>query len=255
MYSVRKTTKWHGNANLHILFVNLIITSLLIWKYDSNYLIIFISSSTLHLIIETGLTLTGIRKGDVYLYGKKLPKVAEIILRSTVEGPGFCVPAFFIADQFIAGNLKLGLLLAVVIVGAASFYLGWRDRRDLKSLGENEPPIISRRAMTKPRAVMLLALINTVCISMVFLIPKPYQTHAFAYILGYALLVMMFYFINYNLGVRYIELYDEKKEIFTKPGPMMQAAGLTYDSAYEMALLVSPAYWITFYLGFFHFTF
>jgi hypothetical protein len=38
---------------------------------------------------------------------------------------------------------------------------------------------------------------------------------------------------------------------YKKPGVLMQVGGLLYDSAYEMALLISPAYWIPYYLGIF----
>ena len=64
-------------------------------------------------------------------------------------------------------------------------------------------------------------------------------------------MVILFYLITYNLGVRMVEIYDYDTKKFIKPGPLFQAAGLGYDSVYEMAVLVSPAYWLTFYLGFF----
>jgi len=48
-----------------------------------------------------------------------------------------------------------------------------------------------------------------------------------------------------------IPKYDAETKEFYQPGLTVQFAGLTYDSAYEMALLVSPAYWLTFYMGVF----
>ena len=107
--------------------------------------------------------------------------------------------------------------------------------------------------MTRPGAVMLLSLLNTICLAALFLMPAPYRTHAFIYLLTYSTLVGIFYLINYNLGVRMVELYDHERKEYTRPGPLFQAAGLAYDSSYEMALLISPAYWVTFYLGFFHY--
>jgi hypothetical protein len=251
MFSVRKTTKYHGNANFIVLIYILLITSVLITLYGINYFVIFLSSSLLHLLIETGLTLSGIRNGSTYLFGRKLSKPGEIILRSFVEGPAFCVPAFFVADQFNVGKVFPALIFAIIIVGIAAFYLAYSDNFHLKKVKTDEDILISRRAMTKPKAVMLLALINTICISMMFLIPLDSRSHAFVYLLAYSLFVLLFYFINCNMRVRYIELYDPVTESYKKPGVLMQVSGLVYDSAYEMALLISPAYWIPYYLGIF----
>lgn len=252
MFSVRKTTLKHGDANLNVLLYILVITSVLIWQFGKNYLVIFCSSALLHMIIETGLSISGIRKGSVFVYGKKLPRAADVILKSLVEGPAFCVPAYFIADQFQLGNTLWAILSAIIVVGIAAFYLGWMDRFHIGKLADTEKPLISRRAMTKPGAVMMLALINSGCIVAFFLMPEPNKTHAFTYLFSYSGLVLLFYFINYNLSVRYIEVYDVETKQYNKPGLGFQIAGFTYDSAYEMALLVSPAYWLTFYLGFFN---
>lgn len=254
MFSVRVTTIWHGNTNVHILLVNLAITALLIWQYGIDYLTIFCASALLHLVLELGMAASGIRKGVVYVYGWRLPRLADALLRATVEGPAFCVPAFFIADRMMAGDYLLGILGPVLLIGTASFYLGWADRRDVRRLAPGEEPIYSRRAMTRPGAVMLLSLLNTVCLAALFLMDDPYRLHAFAYLGGYIALVILFYIINYNLGVRMVQLYDAEKQEYTTPGPLFQAAGLTYDSAYEMGVLISPAYWITAYLGLFQFT-
>jgi hypothetical protein len=254
MYSVRKYTIQHGNTNLIILLCILVVTTILVWQLGINYLIIFCSSSLIHIIIETGLVLKGIRKGKEYmLLGHKLPRWADLLMRSLVEGPGFCVPAFFVADRLMDGDIGLGIAGPVLLVGAFSLFMGLSDRNQLRRLNPGEEPMVTRRAMTKPLAVMLLALINTGCLTALFLMPAPYRAHAFTYLIAYSTLVMLFYFINYNLGVRMIEIYDHKHEEYIKPGPIYQAAGLTYDSAYEMALLISPAYWATFYLGLFHF--
>jgi hypothetical protein len=251
MFSVRKTTKWHGNTNLTVLLINIIITWILFFNYGSNYLVIFCSSLLLHLLIETGLAVSGIRKGNVYAFGKKLPRVIDILLKASVEGPAFCVSAFFVADSFENGNELFSVITAVVVVGLASLYMGLSDKKSIENLKPADKPVISRRAMTKPKAVMLLALINTCCISAMFMIPNEDRLHAFTYLFAYAGLVLLFYFINYNLSVRYIEMYNPITDTYTKPKLGIQIAGLTYDSAYEMALLVSPAYWLTYYLGFF----
>lgn len=252
MYSVRETTKWHGNTNLVVLLINIVVTAVLYFNYGSNYLVIFCSSMLLHFIIESGLAVSGIRKGNVYVFGKKLPQAIDTLLKASVEGPAFCVSAFFVADSFENGNELFSLITAVIVVGLASFYMGLSDKKNIANLKIGDIPVISRRAMTKPKAVMLLALINTCCISAMFMIPNEDRSHAFTYLFAYAALVLLFYFINYNLRVRYIEMYDPITNTFTKPGLGIQIAGLIYDSAYEMALLVSPAYWLTFYLGFFN---
>ena len=66
---------------------------------------------------------------------------------------------------------------------------------------------------------IFIAISNTaeagICIAAFFLIPEAYREHAFTYLFAYSGLVLLFYFINYNMGVRYIDLYDpEKKEYY-----------------------------------------
>lgn len=251
MYSVRKTTSYHGNSNLYVLIFILLLTTLLVVNFGKNYLTIFLSSGLLHVIIETGLTITGLRKGKTFLFGKKLHRVPEILLRSFVEGPAFCVPAFFVADQFSSGNASIAILASFLIVGGASGYLAHSDRRNIRMLPSKDSLIISRREMTNPKAIMLLALLNTICISIMFFIPTEHTEHASIYIFSYAGFVLLFYFINYNFGVRYIEMSDPVTNEYSKPNLVMQIAGLIYDSAYEMTILISPAYWIPLYLDFF----
>ena len=153
----------------------------------------------------------------------------------------------------MGGNIALGIGFPAVVIGLASLYMGLADRRDVGRLGPEEKPQLSRRAMTRPGAVMLLSLINTGCLTALYLMPDPYRAHGFIYVIAYAMLAILFYIFNYNLGVRMVQLYDAENRTFTTPGPIFQAAGLAYDSSYEMALLISPAYWVTFYLGFFHY--
>ena len=251
MYSVRKTTIEHGNTNIILLLYILLITGILIHYFGDNYFVIFCASALLHMIIETGLSISRIRVGKVYVYGRQLPRAVDVVLRSLVEGPAFCVPAFFVADQFQSGNALSSVAGSIITVGVASFYLGWTDRSNIQKLSPDKQPLLSRRAMTNPGAVMLLAFINSGCIAAFFLIPEAYRGHGFTYLFSYSGLVLLFYFINYNLGVRYIEFYDAETKEFYQPGLTVQIAGLTYDSAYEMALLVSPAYWLTFYMGLF----
>ena len=78
MFSVRKTTKFHGTTSFYLLVFIFIVTTALIYEYGRNYLVIYLSSGLLHVIIETGLTVSGIRKGETFLFGKKLPKFSEI---------------------------------------------------------------------------------------------------------------------------------------------------------------------------------
>ena len=147
----------------------LIVTTLLIYEYGRNYLAIYLSSGLLHAVIESGLTVSGIRKGETFLFGKKLSKLSEIFLRSFMEGPAFCVPAFFLADQYRMGNLMYASFLTIVVVGGASFLLGWSDKKNIAKVVSENSIIIVRRAMMNPKASMLLALLNTICISMIFL--------------------------------------------------------------------------------------
>ncbi|MEN9973596.1 MAG: hypothetical protein RIS20_1943 [Bacteroidota bacterium] len=251
MYSVRLTTKAHGVTTFHLFLFILILTAWLIYTFGWNYLVIFCASSFVHGLIETGLFFSGLRKGDMYYREFKLPKFLEISLRSMVEGPAFCVPAFFVADQFEAGNFLLAIFVAFLVVGTASFYLGWFDRKHHLEVKNSTELIISRRAMTRPKSLMLLSLVNSICIIALMFIPNADRIHAFTYVFSYAGFVLLFYFINFNLGVRYIESFNHETKAFEKPGLSMQIAGLIYDSAYEMTLLISPAYWLTYYLGLF----
>jgi hypothetical protein len=252
MYSVRLTTKAHGITTVHLFVFILALTIWLIGAFGWNYLVIFLASSMVHVLIETGLFLSKIRKGDMYYGQFKLPKALEILLRSMVEGPAFCVPAYFIADQFNQAHFTLAIIAAILVVGTASFYLGWFDRKHKNEVKNPSDLIISRRAMSKPKGMMLLAFINSLCLLAIVFLPPERHAHAFTYYFSYAGLVLLFYFINFNLGVRYIETYDPETKSYVKPSLGMQIAGLTYDSTYEMTLLISPAYWLTFYLGFFY---
>lgn len=251
MYSVRLTTNAHGKTTFHLFLFIVSLSALLIYFYGMNYLLIFCASSIVHVLIETGLFLSKLRKGDMYYGRYKLPKMVEILLRSMVEGPAFCVPAFFVADQVVKGNWMEAIASAIIVVGTASFYLGWFDRKHKNAVKSADDLIISRRAMSKPKGIMLLALINSICILAIVFLPVEQHLHAFTYYFAYAGFVLLFYFINFNLGVRYIELYNWENKCFEKPGLGMQVAGLIYDSAYEMTLLISPTYWLSFYLGFF----
>lgn len=253
MYSVRKTTKRHGDTQVHVLLCNLVVTGLLARWFGPDYLVIFASSALLHVAIETGLAVTGVRTGEVHAFGRRLPRAVDVTLRAVVEGPAYCVPAFFVADQVASGRPLLGIGATAVVVVVVSAYMALRDRRDLAQLPPGEEPILSRRDMTRPGAVMLLALVNTVCVAALFLIPPPFRAHALTHVAAYSCMAMLFYVINYNLGVRLVETYDHASGTFVRPGPAFQAAGLAYDSGYEMALLISPAYWVPYYLGLFQY--
>jgi hypothetical protein len=233
-----------------MLFV-LAVTVFLSYQLCLNYLVIYCASAILHILIESGLAISGIRKGNIHLFGKKIPKVADILMRSLLEGPAYCVPAFFVADQFGQDSFLITAFVTLIVIGLVSLYLGLTDKRQIFKLEEGEEPDISRREMTRPGAVMLLALINSICLIAILLIPEGPREHALVYLISYSTFVMLYYLINYNLGVRMIEMYDAEKKEYYRPKPLYQAFGLIYDSAYEMALLISPAYWVTFYFGFF----
>ena len=181
----------------------------------------------------------------------KLPPIGDAALKACVEGPGFCVPAFFAASHILDGQVELGLSMSLLIVGLGSVFMAAKESQDIAKLGPDETPQYSRRAMTRPGAVMLLTLINTGCLTALFLMPDPYRLHAFTYVISYALLALFYYFFNYNAGVRMIQTYNAETKEYTTPGTFFQVCALTYDCAYEMALLISPAYWVTFYLGLF----
>jgi hypothetical protein len=249
MFSVRLTTTRHTETNLYVLGFILFTVSVLTY-FDVVYSFIFLSSTLFHVIIESGLYLAKIRKGDQFFRARKLPKPLEILIRSGVEGPAFCVPAFYIANHRLSSFLFLHVIGVICIVGAASFFLGWFDRKHAKTVNKDEI-IVSRRAMTKPKGVMLLALINSICILVIMTLPDKQAPHAYVYFASYAGLVLLFYFINYNLGVRYIELYNAAQNSYERPPLAMQISGLIYDSAYEMTLLISPVYWAAYYIGVF----
>ena len=253
MFSVRVTTPNHGDTQLHMMLVNLVVTGLLAWQFGGDYVVIFVASTLLHLLIEVGLAVTGIRKGRVLVYGYVLPRSVDALVRAMTEGPGFCVPAFFVADQVAAGNGVQAAATAAVVIGLGSLYMGWADRQGVARLAPDQEPVFSRRAMTRPGAVMLLSAVNTIALFALFSMPEPMRTHAFTYVASYALLVMLFYLINYNLGVRMVQIHDADTKEWVQPGPAFQAAALTYDSAYEMGLLLSAAYWVTAYLGLFQY--
>lgn len=252
IFSVRQTTLKHGDTNFHILIYILIVTALLIFYFGVNYLIIFLSSSIVHFLIESMLTLTGIRKGRTFLFGKQLSRFSEISLRSLVEGPAFCVPAYFIADQIEHGNFLTIALLGIMVVGLASLYSALSDNFYLKKFNSTDSVITSRRAMSKPKAFMSLLIINSFHLFLILSLPRFELNQAITYLISYAFFVLLFYFINYNLGVRYIEKFDPINNEYVKPGLLYQAAGLFYDSVFEMTLFISPAYFIPLYMGLFN---
>ena len=221
--------------------------------FGRDYLTVFVTSTMLLLIIEFGLAASGVRKRKTKIKGRALSPPMDALLHAMVDGPGFCVPAFFVADQVVAGRFGLAMIFPLLLIPAVSTVMGLADRAGLRDLGPEERPHLSRRNMTRPGAVMLLALLNTICLAAIFLMPQPYRNHGLVYLGTYSLMVGTYYLINYNLGVRMVQILNHENGEFTTPGPLFQAAGLGYDSAYEMALLLSPAYWGAFYAGLFHF--
>ena len=101
MYSTRKITPNHGNHQFTVLIVNIIIVSIFAAKYGSDYLVIYFSSGILLTMLEFILVLRGARKSTVTVYGKQLSPFVDCLLRAFVEGPGLCLPAFFLQINFL----------------------------------------------------------------------------------------------------------------------------------------------------------
>ena len=49
MFSVRKTTKFHGTTSFYLLVFIFIVTTALIYEYGRNYLVIYLSSGLLQI--------------------------------------------------------------------------------------------------------------------------------------------------------------------------------------------------------------
>lgn len=248
MYSTRKITPKHGNHQVTVLIVNIIIVSIFTAKYGNDYLTIYFSSGILLTMLEFILVLRGARKSTVTVYGKKLSPFVDCLLRAFVEGPGLCLPAFFLADQCFAGNYFWGIALPTFIIGVGAIFSGLRDKRDIEN---GEPVSFSRRKMTKAGVVMTVAFVDLICLSSLFLMDDPYKKHAFCFLFGFFYLMQLFFFINAVLGVRMIQRYDEEKKEFYNSGKPFAIIAFTYDAVFEMALLNLPYYLIPYALGLF----
>lgn len=242
MYSVRLTTRHHGKATFYLMLAILVITFTFYHYYGSGILIMYLCSVGWHLIIETALHFTGMRKGTVYLGTYRLPKSLEIIQRSMVEGPAFCVPAYLVSSQWHEPN-PWPVIWAILVVILGSIYLAKSDYNNLKK-SEPEEKLYMRRAMNNPVGMVLLAFINTGLLFFIF-----QHSYTWLYLIFYALFVVLFYAIHFPFGVRYIELERENATGFYRPNFGIQALGLLYDSAFEMTLLISPAYLLPYYWG------
>lgn len=249
MYSSRKTTVSHGTHQLSLLLINIAVAVVLTLLKGRDYLVIFLASGLLHTFMEIGLGLTGGRKSDVYVYGHKLPKIPNAVLRAFVEGPGPCVPAYFAADHLISGDYAIGIVVPILLMTGAATYSAVSDRIALKRLETDEDIKWSRREMTRPGVMMPIAFISSTCLAVLLLMSEPHRGHALLYVLSYSLLIMLFFLINYRVGVRMIQRYDYERGEFYTPGIGFQLVAYTYDSVYEMGLLLSPIYLIPFGLG------
>ena len=244
VYSSRKTTVRHGTDQLHLFFLNLAAAIFFTLVGGPDYLVIYFASGLFHLAMELLLAFTGGRKGDVFVYGRKLPKSAHSVLRAFVEGPGICVPAFYAADRLFVGDTWPGLLVPAALMGVAALYSGLADYLALRRLEDGEGVVWSRRKMTRPFVVMTVAFVGTTCLILVMLMPEPHRTHAIIYLIAYTALTMLWFLINYAFGVRMIQRFDEERQEFYTPGIGFELVAFFYDSANEMALLISPVYLI-----------
>lgn len=237
MYSVRLTSPHHGKYNTILLLFILATTLGLQGTLGGSFWIIYLSSVCWHLCIEFGLFFAGMRKGKVFVGTQYLPKFVEILQRALVEGPAFCVPAYLISSVERPSGFYL-IILGFVLVIAGSLYAAFSDYQSLKSL-PLEQWVYTRRAMNNPFGMMVLGICNGVVIFYIAL-----HSETWSYLLAYALSVLIFYIIHFPLGLRFIQLKDERTDTYYKPGKGMQGLGLIYDSVYEMTLFIAPAYLI-----------
>ena len=107
--------------------------------------------------------------------------------------------------------------------------------------------------MTDQYVLLGVAVIDLLSLLFMLMMPQPYRAHAFYFLVAFFVLMQWFFFINYLLGVRMIECYDEHKQAFYTPRPRVQILGFTYDSFFEMAFLNMPYYLIPFWAGLFSF--
>lgn len=248
MYSTRKFTPKHGNHQLTVLIVNIIIMVVFTARYGTDYLVIYLSSGMLLTMLEFLLVLRGARKGTVTVYGKQLSPFTDCLLRAFVEGPGLCLPAFFMADHLFTKSYVVGIGIPTFIIGVGALFSGLRDKRDIK---DGEEVRFSRRKMTKAGVVITVAFIDLICLSSLFLMDEPFKTHGFYFLFSFFYLMQLFFFINAVLGVRMIQRYDEDKKEFYTAGPVFSAIAFTYDAVFEMALLNLPYYLIPYAFGLF----
>lgn len=253
MYSSRRTTVYHGNHQFYLLFIVLLMCITFTLKFGKDYLVMYLSSGLGLWILELGLSLTGARKSTVYLFGKKLPKLMDSGIRAFVEGPGMCLPSFLMADQLMAKNYTVAILVPAATMTCLALYSGIMDRVSLSRLKPDEKPIYSRRKMTRAGVVMGVAFLNLACLIAMFMMPAPFRTHAVYFCFAFFILMELFFWINYFLGVRMIERFDDKKKEFYTPGIGFEVLGFTYDSVFEMALLNMPYYLVPFGLGLFQY--
>lgn len=220
--------------------------------YGKNFLVMYLASGLGLWILEFGLSLTGARKSTVYLFGKQLPHFIDSGIRAFVEGPGMCMLSFLATDYVMEGNYTMAILVPGGILAILALYSGIMDRVSLSKLKPGEQPIYSRRKMTRAGVVMGVAFLNLACLIGMFLIPdRVAQKHAILFCISFFFLMELFFWINYFLGVRMIERFDEEKQQFYTPGIGFEIMGFTYDSIFEMALLNMPYYLIPCYLGLF----
>ncbi|MFC1540200.1 hypothetical protein ACFL41_01770 [Gemmatimonadota bacterium] len=251
MYSTRITTVHHGTAQFFLLPSVMMLTAILAVLRSPDYLVIYLSSGILVGILEIGLSLTGWRTSRVTVFGKELAAVPGGAMRGFIEAPGIAVPAFFMADLLVAGQHALAIAVPTILIGIFALYSSITDWSQLKRLKEGEQPIHIRRKMTRPAVVMVVAVVDVICLSSLFMMPDPYRTHGFFFLLASFALTALFFGINYSFGVRIIQQYNYETNKYYKSGTLFSVAAFIYDSFYEMSLFNMYYYLIPYMAGLF----
>lgn len=242
MYSVRLTNNQYGKTNFYLSLGILLATATLNHYYGGSIWVIYLGSVAWHLFIESGLFLSGLRKGEVYFGTYKMPKGIEIVQRAMVEGPAFCVPAYL-----VSANGKIGdtshLIIGALLVIIGSLYLAISDLLSIRR-SPKENLIYTRRSMNAPGGMMVLGIVN---MSLIFYIALNQST--WLYFVAYSIFVLIFYAIHLPLGIRFIEFGADTSTTYHRPNFGWQCLGLFYDSTFEMTLFIAPAYLIPWSFG------
>lgn len=255
MYVSRLASHRHGAYQVHLLLATIALTLAIAWRAPNptDYAVIFLSSGLLFTLMEFRIDRLGIRKSELHLSDKALPPLLNCALRGFTEGTGYCVPAFFFADHLARGEDALAWGVLAGFAALWSAYSGLMDLKDVRALPPEERVIVSRRFMTAPRLVMIVAFNASACLAAFFLMSAPWRAHGFAFLFGTFFVAAMFFLINGLLGVRLIERRDEASGEIVRASAPFTVVAFTYDCLFEMAFIFAPFYLIPYALGLFTF--